>query len=128
MRRGSEEEMRTRSEKSMRKRNEKGVTLLFVGAALVFIVPLVGLGIDIGFLYNTKSKLQTAVDGAALAAARALSTGSSTSSQALTAQNNAVNWFYANFPSNYFGTQNTVMSTANVQVSPTILTTRTSVT
>lgn len=82
----------------------------------MFIVPLVGLGIDIGFLYNTKSKLQTAVDGAALAAARALSTGSSTSSQALTAQNNAVNWFYANFPSNYFGTQNTVMSTANVQV------------
>jgi Flp pilus assembly protein TadG len=83
---------------------------------MVFIVPLVGLGIDVGFLYNTKSKLQTAVDGSALAAARALSTGSSTSAQATTAQNNAVNWFYANFPSNYFGTQNTVMGTGNVSV------------
>jgi Flp pilus assembly protein TadG len=100
----------------MPKRSEKGITLLFVGVALVFIVPMVGLGIDVGFLYNTKSKLQTAVDGAALAAARALNTGSSTASQALTAQHNAVNWFYANFPSNYFGTQNTVMSTSNVSV------------
>jgi Flp pilus assembly protein TadG len=100
----------------MRRRSEKGITLLFVGAAMVFIVPLVGLGIDVGFLYNTKSKLQTAVDGAALAAARALSTGATTSSQATTAQNNAVNWFYANFPSNYFGTQNTVMGTGNVNV------------
>jgi Flp pilus assembly protein TadG len=100
----------------MRKRSEKGATLLLTGISLVFIVPLIGLGIDVGFLYNTKSKLQSAVDGAALAAARSLNTGVTTDAQASTAKGNAVNWFYANFPVNYFGTQNTVMTTANVSV------------
>jgi Flp pilus assembly protein TadG len=106
--------MRTRQ--VSRKQKESGITLLLGTVSLLFIVPMIGLVVDVGFLYATKSKLQAAVDGAALAAARALNIGQSLASQTTSAQNNAVNWFYANFPSNYFGTQNTVMGTSNVQV------------
>ena len=84
--------------------------------SLVFIIPMIGLAIDVGFLYAVKSKLQAAVDGAALAAARALTVGATTSSQASSAKTNAVTWFNANFPSGYFGTQGTVMGTSNVTV------------
>jgi len=90
---------------------------MLAAVSLVFLVPLIGLSIDVGFLYVAKSKLQAAVDGAALAAARSLSTGSSTQAQTTSAQNNAVNWFYANFPSNFFGTTNTNMTTDSVTVS-----------
>jgi Flp pilus assembly protein TadG len=97
-------------------RNERGITLLIGTVSLVFIVPMIGLAIDVGFLYAVKSKLQASVDGAALAVARALTIGASTNSQATSAKNNAVTWFNANFPSNYFGTQNTSMSASNVTV------------
>lgn len=106
--------MRTREVR--RKKNQSGITLLLGTVSLLFIVPMIGLAVDVGFLYAVKSKLQAAVDGAALAAARALSIGQSLGSQTASAQNNAVNWFYANFPSNYFGTQNTVMGTGQVNV------------
>ncbi|HVO98261.1 MAG TPA: VWA domain-containing protein [Bryobacteraceae bacterium] len=95
---------------------EKGVTLIIGTLSLLFIIPMMGLAVDVGFLYSIKSKLQASVDGASLAAARALSIGSSLSSQTTSAQNNAVTWFNANFPSGYFGTYNTVMGTGNVQV------------
>jgi Flp pilus assembly protein TadG len=39
------------------------------------LVPMVGLGIDATMLYSVKVKLQTAVDGAALAAAESLNSG-----------------------------------------------------
>jgi Flp pilus assembly protein TadG len=106
----------TRTEKRIRYGKESGITLLLGTVSLLFIVPMIGLAVDVGFLYSVKAKLQAAVDGASLAAARALSIGASTASQASTAQANAVNWFNANFPSNYFGTQNTVMGTGNVIV------------
>jgi Flp pilus assembly protein TadG len=106
--------MNTRQPKPRSK--ESGITLLLGTVSLLFIVPMIGLAVDVGFLYAVKSKLQAAVDGSALAAARALSIGQSLGSQTTAAQNNAVNWFYANFPNNYFGTQGTVMSSANVNV------------
>ena len=100
----------------MRKRSEAGFTLILGMLSLLFIIPVIGLAVDVGFLYISKSKLQAAVDGAALAAARSLNIGSSTASQASAAQSNAVNWFYANFPSNFFGSSGTVMTTDNVTV------------
>jgi Flp pilus assembly protein TadG len=96
---------------------EKGATLFVAVAALVWIViPMLGLVVDLGILYSSKARLQAAVDGASLAAARALNLGQSTSAQALSAQQNAVNWFYANFPNGNWATFNTVMTTANVTV------------
>lgn len=95
---------------------ERGVTLLIGTLSLLFIIPMMGLAIDVGFLYSIKSKLQASVDGASLAAARALSIGQTLAAQTTSAQNNAVTWFNANFPSGYFGTYNTVMGTSNVNV------------
>jgi Flp pilus assembly protein TadG len=101
-----------------RKNNpEKGASLFIAIAALVWVlIPMLGLFIDLGILYSAKARLQSAVDGAALAAARALNLGQSTDAQATAAKQNAVNWFYANFPSGNWNTNNTVMSENTVQV------------
>jgi Flp pilus assembly protein TadG len=96
---------------------KKGAALFIAIASLVWIViPMLGLFVDLGILYSAKARLQAAVDGAALAAARALNLGQTTAAQALSAQQNAVNWFYANFPNGNWATFNTVMTTSNVTV------------
>ena len=97
-------------------RGRRGMSVIVGAVSLVFIIPVVGLMIDVGFLYAVKARLQASVDGASLAAARALSLGQSTSAQASSAQQNAVNWFYANLPLNVWGTSNTHMDTSTVQV------------
>ena len=96
--------------------NDRGVSLIFGTAALVFIIPTVGLAIDVGYVYAVKSKLQAAVDGAALAAARGLSLGQTTNAQAGSAKQNAVNWFFANLPPNDWATKNTQMDTTDAHV------------
>lgn len=99
-----------------RGRSERGISLILSTAALVFVIPMTGLVVDVGILYVSKARLQAAVDGSALAAARALNLGQTTAAQATSAQRNAVNWFYANFPTGNWSTSGTVMTTANVQV------------
>jgi Flp pilus assembly protein TadG len=62
---------------------KKGAALFVAIAALVWIViPMLGLFVDLGILYSAKARLQAAVDGAALAAARALNLGQTTAAQA----------------------------------------------
>ena len=102
----------------MTKRHDRegGVSLIIGILSLLFIIPMVGLTIDVGLMYVVKARLQGAVDGAALAAARALVLGQDISAQASTAQQNAVNWFHANFPNGEWATSNTVMTTSNVTV------------
>jgi hypothetical protein len=56
------------------------------------------LVVNVGVLDSAKSRLQAAVDGASLAAARALNLGETTAAPAASAQQNAVNLCYANFP------------------------------
>ena len=102
--------------KTRSRSRQRGVSLLLAGLSLSFIVPAVGLMIDVSVLYSVRARFQAAVDGAALAAARALSLGQTTGAQATAAQNNAVNWFYANFPSGSWGTTGTNMSNATVSV------------
>lgn len=99
-----------------RRGRRSGVTLLTGVFALTFIIPMVGLVVDVGVLYSVKARLQSAVDGAALAAARALNAGQTTEAQAASARQNAVNWFYANFPLGSWGTSSTQMGASNVQV------------
>ncbi len=93
-------------------------TIFWLGIlSLVFVlIPMTGLVVDVGFIYAVRSKMQSAVDGAALGAARALSIGQSLASQTTSAQSNAVSWFNANFPSSYFGIASVNMSTSNVSV------------
>ena len=96
---------------------EKGASLFIAIAALVWvIIPMLGLVVDIGILYSAKARLQAAVDGASLAAARALNLGLTTDAQATSAKQNAVNWFYANFPDGNWNTNGTVMNSSTVTV------------
>ena len=95
---------------------QRGISLFLGTLALVFIVPIIGLVIDVGILYSAKSRLQAAVDGASLAAARALTLGQTTAAQATTAKQNSVNWFYANFPTGNWSTTNTIMNSSTVVV------------
>ena len=101
----------------MRNRNEKGAVLVLGTLSMLFIVPMMGLAIDVGFLYAIKSKMQAAVDGAALAAARSLSDGATASAQQASAQAQGVTWFNANFPSTFLGVSSVNMSTSNVTYS-----------
>ena len=97
-------------------RSESGATLVLGIFSLVFIIPMVGLTVDAAVLYVVRSQLQAAVDGAALAAARALNLGANANVQATSGKQNAVNWFYANFPAGSWASSNTVLSTSNVTV------------
>ena len=92
------------------RRGESGTSLILGTASLSFLIPMIGLAVDSGFLYAAKSRLQASVDGASLAAARALNMGATLQSQQLTAAQNAVNWFYANFPLSTWNSTGTVMT------------------
>ncbi|MEQ1886418.1 MAG: VWA domain-containing protein [Bryobacteraceae bacterium] len=94
-----------------------GTTLFVATLAFMFLIPVIGLAVDVGFLYTVRSKLQSSVDGASLAAARALSLGATTDAQAANAKQNAVNWFYANFPKGEWYSHSTLMNTSNTYVS-----------
>ncbi len=104
----------------MRGRNcgsrEKGASLILGIISLVMIIPMLGLSVDAGILYASKARLQSAVDGASLAAARALNLGQTIQEQTTNAQQNAVNWFYANFPAGNWATTSTQMTTSSVTV------------
>ena len=104
-----------------RKRNQRGVILLWGTVSMLLLVPMMGLAIDVGFLYAIKSKLQGSVDGAALASTRALSIGSTLNSQETTATAHATTWFNANFPSGYFGTYSTSIGTPSYSSSDQVM-------
>ena len=81
---------------------ERGFVIQLYALMMLFIiVPMVGLAIDAGVLYMVKSKLQTAVDGAALGAARSLSRGLTIASQQASATDTAIRYVHANFPDNW---------------------------
>jgi Flp pilus assembly protein TadG len=75
---------------------EKGVALIYVAVTLTAMLLFTGLAVDGGRGYVVKAQLSKAVDGAALAAARELNSGS----PSLKAQQ----VFRANFPAGFLGT------------------------
>ena len=91
-----------------RRTAESGSSLMLAVISLIFLIPMIGLAVDVGMLYVVKARLQGAVDGASLAAARALNLGQTTAAQAVSAKQNAVNWFYANFPAGSWFTNSTL--------------------
>jgi Flp pilus assembly protein TadG len=83
---------------------ERGFILILYALMMLFIImPIVGLAIDAGILYMIKGKLQTAVDGAALGAARNLSASTVLADQEATAGAAAIANYHANFPNNWMG-------------------------
>jgi Mg-chelatase subunit ChlD len=89
------------------RRGRRGFVLL-AAAAMVFLLllPAIGLSVDVGMMYLVQMRLSAASDAASLAGARALSRGSDDSTQRANAEATADTYFYANFPSGYFGTTN----------------------
>ncbi|HEX3644210.1 MAG TPA: vWA domain-containing protein [Vicinamibacterales bacterium] len=79
-----------------RTRGQEGFTLVYMAAILALLMVSTGLAVDSGRAYLVKAQLSKAVDGAALAAARAFNNGNP---QAVAAQ-----IFKANFPAGYLGT------------------------
>ena len=95
------------------------MVLLVSAMMLLFIViPVVGLAIDAGILYAVKAKLQTAVDGAALGAARSLSRGLDLASQQTAATDTATRWYHANFPVSWMGVAAVTDPTVTFPVAP----------
>lgn len=87
-----------------RTKRSRGIAIVLTTLSLSLILPLMGLGIDLGTLYLVKSKLFAAADAAALAGARALSQGATSAVQAANAVTTAQNFFSANFPTGYWRT------------------------
>jgi hypothetical protein len=95
---------------------QSGTALIVGTVSMVLVVPMIGLAVDVGIIYALKAQLQASVDGASLAAARALSLSANTASQVSDAQHNANNWFYSNFPNSYWGATSTDMAPDDTHV------------
>src|ERR1022692_873673 len=86
-----------RSSNSRNRRRKSGSVLVTFTLAFPFLlVPLVGLAIDGTVLYSVKAKLQTAVDGSAIAAAQALNSGMTWNTQEASAETTAKQFIRAN--------------------------------
>lgn len=93
---------------------EKGQIIVLVAIALVVFFALAALAIDVGISYTVKAKLNSAVDGAALAAGRAVKQGTSDSERENNARNAADKFFTANYPSGYMKSTLSSGPTTNV--------------
>ena len=76
--------------------NERGYVLIYMALILTALMLFSGLALDAGRSYVVKAQLGKAVDGAALAAARAMNSGDP--------QGEAIRVFRANFPAGTLGT------------------------
>jgi Mg-chelatase subunit ChlD len=84
---------------------ESGVAIYVFTIFLMLIVPMIGLGIDASLLYVVKTRLQGAVDGAALAGSKALSQGTDDATEAASAVTAANVYVRVNYPSTFFFSQ-----------------------
>jgi Flp pilus assembly protein TadG len=75
--------------------SQEGFALVYMAALLAVLLIFTGLAVDTGRAYVVKAQLTKAVDGAALAAARNLNSGSPKAE--------ATRIFQANFPTTYMG-------------------------
>lgn len=89
------------SSKCLRRSGSRGFVLPTAAVLFIVSIPIVGLVIDVGTFYMIQSRLQAAVDAAALAGARSLARGDNSGAQQIAAQDTAVAYFDANFPSGY---------------------------
>jgi len=72
-----------------------------VAISMIVLLGVAGLAIDAGLAYLVKARLNAAVDSAALAGARAVTTGNNQAEQAASARAAAQDFFTANIPTNY---------------------------
>ena len=91
--------------------SEKGASLIIFALLLSMVMlPMLGLCIDVSFIYFAKARLYSAVDAAALAGGRSLSVGLDFASQKANAENVARQYFRANYPDTFLDSQNIVVN------------------
>jgi Flp pilus assembly protein TadG len=97
----------TSGQTSRRRRRQGGSIVMMFTLMLPFVlIPLVGLAIDATMLYTVKVKMQSAVDGGALAAAASLSAGLSITAQMQAATLATDEFMRANIGSSFWGAYN----------------------
>ena len=86
------------------KRRERGFVSIYVFVSSFFVlIPVGGLAVDLGVLYNVQAKLQSAVDAAAIGAGYQLHASTSLTTSEITAIQNAAQLFFnANYPTGYW--------------------------
>jgi len=97
--------------------DQRGFVLPVAAIFFVISIPLVGLVIDVGLDYLVQTKLQMAIDAAALAGARSLSRGNDTGTQQTNAMATAQAYLAANFPQGYLGVSTPAVSALSVDES-----------
>ena len=106
---------------SARRRNQRGIAIVISCIILLLAIPMFGLSIDGTLLYIAKSQLQGAVDGAALAAAKALARGDDDSTQQTNAKIAAATYVMLNYGSNFlFSTNVTCNQTSDVTINESV--------
>jgi Flp pilus assembly protein TadG len=109
-----------------RRRAQGGIAVIVTAIMLGILIPVIGLAIDVSVLYVDKTRLQGAVDGAALAAAKALSRGNDDATQKLNAKQAAADYVFLNYPTNFFFTSSmTVNQSTDVIIDETVANQRT---
>lgn len=90
---------------------QRGAVAIMVAIAMLVLLGVVGLTIDAGLAYLIKARLNAAVDSAALAGARAVTTGNNQAEQTASARAAAADFFAANIPDNYLLSAPRILST-----------------
>ena len=83
--------------------NAAGNTFAMMAAALVPLAGMIGGGIEASRVYMAKTRLQQACDAGALAGRKVMASASWTNSGATSSNQQAQNFFKANFANNLFG-------------------------
>jgi hypothetical protein len=105
---------------------QRGIAVFVTCFILMITIPVIGLAIDVTLLYADKSRLQGAVDGAALAGAKALARGSDDATQISNARVAAATYVFLNYPSTFFFTNSvTVNQGTDVTIDETVANQRT---
>jgi Flp pilus assembly protein TadG len=95
--------------RSPKRLRQRGFALYMGTLLLLMIIPMIGLAIDSTLLYVVKTRLQGAVDGAALAGAKALSHGTDSPTEKTNAIAAAQTYVKLNYPSTFFFSQDVVL-------------------
>ena len=86
---------------SLNLHRQRGAVAIMVAVSMLVLLAVVGLCVDAGLAYLVKARLNAAVDSAALAGARAVTTGNNQTEQIASARAAAADFFAANIPNNY---------------------------
>ena len=92
-------------------RRQRGAVAIMVALSMLVLLGAVGLAIDAGLAYMVKARLNAAVDSAALAGARAVTSGASQADQVASAQAASARFFAANIPSTYLSSNPNLLGT-----------------